>query len=77
MALPFFRDAISVRTLTGSSRRPVQQLFNRPHREKNPVGVLSQGREAYPDRAALKAGIVEILGDDEDGIAATMEDYRL
>jgi hypothetical protein len=30
-----------------------------------------------PDRAALKAGIVEILGDDEDGIAATMEDFGL
>ena len=30
-----------------------------------------------PDKAALKAGIVEILGDDEDGIAATMEDYGL
>ena len=26
-----------------------------------------------PDKAALKAGIVEILGDDEDGIAATLE----
>ena len=30
-----------------------------------------------PDKAALKAGIVELLGDDEDGIAATMEDYGL
>jgi hypothetical protein len=30
-----------------------------------------------PDRAALKAGIVELLGDDEDGIAATMEDFGL
>ena len=30
-----------------------------------------------PDTAALKAGIVEILGDDEDGIAATMEDFGL
>ena len=30
-----------------------------------------------PDKAALKAGIVEILGDDEDGIAATLEDFRL
>ena len=30
-----------------------------------------------PDLAALKAGIVEILGDDEDGIAATMEDFGL
>jgi hypothetical protein len=30
-----------------------------------------------PDKAALKAGIVEILGDDEDGIAAAMEDFGL
>ncbi|MDE2102162.1 MAG: hypothetical protein KGL39_33255 [Patescibacteria group bacterium] len=30
-----------------------------------------------PDKAAMKAGIVEILGDDEDGIAATMEDLGL
>lgn len=30
-----------------------------------------------PDKAALKATIVEILGDDEDGIAATMEDFHL
>jgi hypothetical protein len=30
-----------------------------------------------PDKAAFKAGIVEILGDDEDGIAATMEDFGL
>jgi hypothetical protein len=30
-----------------------------------------------PDKAAFKAVIVELLGDDEDGIAATMEDFRL
>jgi hypothetical protein len=30
-----------------------------------------------PDQDALKAGIVELLGDDEDGIAATMEDFHL
>jgi hypothetical protein len=30
-----------------------------------------------PDKAALKAGLVEILGDDEDGIAATLEDFGL
>ena len=30
-----------------------------------------------PDKAALKAGLVEILGDDEDAIAATMEDFGL
>src|ERR1039458_10293131 len=30
-----------------------------------------------PDKAALKAGIVEILGDDEDSIASIMEDHGL
>jgi hypothetical protein len=30
-----------------------------------------------PDKAFLKAGLVEILGDDEDGIAAAMEDFGL
>ena len=30
-----------------------------------------------PDKAAMNAGIVELLGDDEDGIAATMEDFGL
>jgi hypothetical protein len=36
-----------------------------------------KGAKPDPDTAALKAGIVEILGEDEDGIAATMEDYGL
>jgi hypothetical protein len=30
-----------------------------------------------PDRAAMKAGIVELLGDDEDGLVATMEAFGL
>src|SRR5271170_5074282 len=30
-----------------------------------------------PDKAALKAGIEEILGDDEDGIASTFEEHGL
>ena len=30
-----------------------------------------------PDKAAFKTGLVEILGDDEDGIAAAMEDFGL
>ncbi len=29
------------------------------------------------DKAALKAGLVEILGDDEDAIASAMEDFGL
>jgi hypothetical protein len=36
-----------------------------------------KGATPDPDDAALKAGIVEILGDDEDAIAATMEDFGL
>lgn len=36
-------------------------------------------KDAKPnaDRAALKAGLAEILGDDEDGLAAMMEDFGL
>ena len=34
-------------------------------------------KKLNPDLAAMKAGIVELLGDDEDGIAATMEDFGL
>ena len=30
-----------------------------------------------PERAATKAALEELLGDDEDGLAATFEDYRL
>jgi hypothetical protein len=36
-----------------------------------------KGAKPDPDRAILKAGIVEVTGDDEDGIAATMEDLGL
>jgi len=36
-----------------------------------------KGAKPDPDKAALKATLVEILGDDEDGIAATMEDLGL
>jgi hypothetical protein len=35
------------------------------------------GTKPDPEKTALKAAIVEILGDDEDGIAATLEDYGL
>ena len=36
-------------------------------------------KDAKPDsdKAALKAGIEEILGDDEDGIVSAFEDHRL
>ena len=30
-----------------------------------------------PDRLHTKAALEELLGDDEDGLAATFEDYRL
>ena len=36
-----------------------------------------KGAMPDPDKAALKAGLAEILGDDEDGLAATMEDLGL
>ncbi len=36
-----------------------------------------KGAKPNPDTAALKAGLVEILGDDEDAIAAMMEDFGL
>ncbi len=32
---------------------------------------------ANPDRVQTKAALEELLGDDEDGLAATFEDYRL
>ena len=35
------------------------------------------GAKADPDKAALKAGIVELLGEDEDAIADAMEDCGL
>jgi hypothetical protein len=36
-------------------------------------------KDAKPDqeKAAMKSAIVEALGDDEDGIASTMEDFGL
>jgi hypothetical protein len=36
-----------------------------------------KGAKTDLDKAAMKAGLVEILGDDEDAIAATMEDFGL
>ena len=36
-----------------------------------------KGAKPDPDTVALKAGLVEILGDDEDAIASTMEDFGL
>ena len=36
-----------------------------------------KGAKPDPDKAALKAGLVEILGDDEDAIASTFEEFGL
>jgi hypothetical protein len=36
-----------------------------------------KGATPDPDQAALKAGLAEILGEDEDGLAATLEDFGL
>ena len=36
-----------------------------------------KGAKPDPDKAALKAGLVEILGDDEDAVASTFEELGL
>ncbi len=36
-----------------------------------------KGATPNPDRVQTKAALEELLGDDEDGLAATFEDYRL
>ena len=36
-----------------------------------------KGAKPDPDKEALRAGLAEILGDDEDGLAATLEDFGL
>jgi hypothetical protein len=36
-----------------------------------------EGAVPNPDRIETKAALEELLGDDEDGLAATFEDYRL
>ncbi len=36
-----------------------------------------EGAKPDPDKAILKAGLVQLLGDDEDGLAATLEDFGL
>jgi hypothetical protein len=36
-----------------------------------------KGAKPDADKAALKASLAEILGDDEDGLAATLEDFGL
>ena len=36
-----------------------------------------KGAQPDPGRVETKAGLEELMGDDEDGLAATFEDYRL
>jgi hypothetical protein len=36
-----------------------------------------KGARPDPDKAALEAGLVEVLGDDEDAIASTLEELGL
>jgi len=36
-----------------------------------------QGAKPDPDMAAIKAALAELLSDDEDGLAATLEDFGL
>ena len=35
------------------------------------------GAKPDPEKVAIKAGLAEMLGDDEDGLAATLEDFGL
>jgi len=69
----------------------VQKLSDRYRKEFQAVGwVFGQGvinvvrcpccpKDAKPnlERIHTKAALEELLGDDEDGLAATFEDYRL
>lgn len=87
----FETDLDSVEAESWRSLCPVERLSSR-YREKFKVAGYEFGAsildvvhcpccpmDAKPDPgdAALKAGIVEILGDDEDGIASTMEEFGL
>jgi len=70
---------------------PAEQLSSRYRQEFKAVGYefgasildvlycpcCPESTKPDPDQAAAKAKIVEILGDDEDGIAAAMEDFGL
>ena len=37
----------------------------------------SEGAKSDPEKSAIKSDIVDALGDDEDGIAGTLEDFGL
>jgi hypothetical protein len=39
--------------------------------------VCPKGASPDPDKAALKTGLAEIFGDDEDGLAVKLEDWGL
>ena len=71
---------------------PLKQRLSERYRKKlKPVGyefgasvfdvihcpACPKGAKPDPDKAALKAGLSEILGDDEDGIASTFDDLGL
>jgi hypothetical protein len=44
----------------------------------HPLPVLPQSRtRPNLERLATKQALEELMGDDEDGLAATFEDYRL
>ena len=74
-----------------SGRSPSERLSSRYRENFKAVGyefgasildvmrcpACPKGAKPDPDDVAMKAGIVEILGDDEDAIAGTMEDFGL
>ena len=39
--------------------------------------VCPKGAKPDPEKAAIKTELATLLGDDEDGLAATLEDFGL
>lgn len=71
---------------------PLAQKLNERYREKLKTAGWEFGRslinivrcpccqpgmEPHPETAAIKDALEDVLGDDEDGLAATFEDYGL
>jgi hypothetical protein len=61
------------------SRCPLPKAISRPESPTNwgtgfKIRATARDAKPDPDKAAPKAGIVEILGDDEDAMVDAMED---
>jgi hypothetical protein len=83
---------LSLEEATAWQELPQSQKLNKRYRDKfqaagwqfgnsviNVIRCPSCPADARPDpeRVALKAALEDVLGDDEDGLAATFEDHRL